>query len=313
VSQALSYRWTPTATLNNPNTKFPVALPTAASTTYYVSANLGKCQAGDSIVVKTAPYPKSNAGNDTTICFGDPATLNGSVDGISSVWLPSQLVTNANNLNVTVRPRSTTTFILVVTDTLGCPKPFRDSVLVTVRPQPQVFAGNDTTVIVGQPLLFQPIISPFLTSYLWTPATGLSSDTSLRPTATIIAALFPASGQLTYTLTAASPEGCKASDAFIVKIFKTPPSIFVPSAFTPNGDGNNDIFKPIMAGIQRLDFFRCYNRLGQLVFSTSTIGKGWDGLINGNPQGSAGYVYTVQAIDYMGKVIKQTGSFLLIR
>lgn len=313
VSQGLSYLWSPAATLNNPNTKFPKALPTAAATMYHVRANLGKCQAEDSVLVKTVPYPYANAGNDTTICFGDLATLNGSIDGVSSVWLPSQLATNANLLSTTVRPRTTTTFVLVVTDTLGCPKPFRDSVRVTVRPQPLVFAGNDTMIIVGQPLTFQSSVSSFLTNYLWTPATGLNSDTALRPTATITAALFPASGYLTYTLTAASPEGCRTSDDIVVRIFKTPPSIFVPSAFTPNGDGNNDIFKPTLAGIQRLNFFRIYNRLGQLVFSTSTIGKGWDGNVSGNAQGSAGYVYTIQAVDYNDQVIKQSGSFILIR
>ncbi len=313
VSQALSYRWSPPATLSNPNIKFPVATPTAASTTYLVQANLGKCQASDEITVKTVPYPFANAGADTIICFGEKATLHGTIAGLTGVWLPSRLVADPNSLITTAMPRSTTTFILVVTDTLGCPKPFRDSILVTVLPQPQVFAGNDTLIIIGQPLVLQATASSFLTSYSWTPATGLSSDTALRPTAIITNAIFPTSGQITYTLTASSPQGCKASDAVVVKIFKTPPSIFIPNAFTPNGDGNNDIYKPILAGMQRLDYFRVYNRLGQLVYSTSAIGQGWDGRIKGDMQGSAGYVYTVQAVDYNGKVVKQSGSFLLVR
>ena len=313
VSQALSYRWTPPATLNNANVKNPVATPTAASTTYFLQANLGKCQAADSVTVKTVPYPFANAGADTTICFGDKAVLNGFIDGLSGIWLPSRLVANPNSLQTTASPRSSTTFILVVTDTLGCPKPFRDSVRVTVLPQPFVFAGNDTTIIIGQPLVMQATASSFLTSYRWTPVTGLNSDTALRPTAIITTGLFPASGQLTYTFTATSPQGCFASDDVVVKIYKTPPSIFVPNAFTPNGDGNNDIFKPILAGMQRLDYFRVYNRYGQLMYSTNAIGKGWDGKISGEPQGSAGYVYTVQAVDYNGITIKQSGSFLLIR
>lgn len=313
VTQALSFRWSPLATLSSATIKNPVATPTAATTTYFLQANLGKCQAADSITVKTVPYPFANAGPDTTICFGDKATLHGIIDGLASTWLPTRLVINPDSLNTVALPRSTTTFVLVVTDTLGCPKPFRDSVVVTVLPQPRVFAGNDTMIIIGQPLLLQATASSFLTSYLWTPATGLIRDTALQPTAIITNALFPTSGQLTYTLTATSPQGCKASDDIVVKIFKTPPSIFVPNAFTPNGDGNNDIFKPVLAGMQRLDFFRVYNRYGQLVYATSAIGQGWDGRLKGDMQGSAGYVYTVQAIDYNGIVVKQSGSFLLIR
>ena len=314
VSQALSYRWTPTATLTNPNTKSPVAKPVAVFTTYVVQANLGKCQAADSLVVKTAPYPKSNAGADTVICFGEKAFLNGSIAGLSSIWLPSQLVQNPTSLSTLAFPRTTTNFVLVVTDTLGCPKPSRDSVLVTVRAQPFVFAGNDTVIIIGQPLVFNSSASAFLTHYQWTPATGMNKDTLLRPTVTITSALYPAgTDQIKYTLTATSNEGCTGSDDVIVKIFKTGPTIFVPNAFTPNGDGDNDIFKPILAGMQRLDYFRIYNRYGQLVYQTSAIGQGWDGRINGNLQGAAGYVYSVQAVDYNGIVIKQSGSFLLVR
>ncbi len=314
VSQALSYRWTPTATLTNPNTKFPVAKPVATSTMYVVQANLGKCQAADSLIVKTSPYPKSNAGADTAICFGEKAFLNGSINGLSSIWQPSQLVQNPTSLSTLAFPRITTTFILVVTDTLGCPKPARDSVLVTVRTQPIVFAGNDTTIIIGQPLVFNSSASSFLTHYQWTPATGINNATLLRPTVIITSALYPAgTDQIKYTLTATSDEGCTGSDDIVVKIFKTGPTIFVPNAFTPNGDGNNDIYKPILAGMQRLDYFRIYNRYGQLVYQTSAIGQGWDGRINGNLQGNAGYVYSVQAVDYNGIVIKQSGSFLLVR
>lgn len=314
VSQALSFRWTPVATLNNPNTKFPVARPVVPSTTYVVQANLGKCQAADTIIVKTVPYPTANAGADTIICFGEKALLNGSIAGLSSIWLPSQLVLNPTSLTTQASPRVTTTFVLVVTDTLGCPKPARDSVLVTVRTQPYVFAGNDTTIIIGQPLVFNASASSFLTQYQWTPATGMNNDTLLRPTVIITPGLYPnGTDQIKYTLTATSNEGCTGSDDITVKIFKTGPSIFIPNAFTPNGDGNNDIYKPILAGMQRLDYFRIYNRYGQLVYQTTTVGQGWDGRIKGNPQGNAGYVYSVQAVDYNGVVIKQSGSFLLVR
>ena len=98
-----------------------------------------------------------------------------------------------------------------------------------------------------------------------------------------------------------------------VRINKTRPEIFVPSAFSPNGDGRNDILKPIMVGIKQLFYFRIYNRWGQLLFSTSETGKGWDGTFSGVKQASGTYVYETQGVDYTGKNVLRKGTVVLIR
>jgi gliding motility-associated-like protein len=87
----------------------------------------------------------------------------------------------------------------------------------------------------------------------------------------------------------------------------------MPSGFTPNHDGRNDVIRPILAGIKQLIYFRVYNRWGQLVFSTSEVNKGWDGDVGGSQQSSQNFVYMVQAIDYTGKVIVKRGNFVLVR
>jgi gliding motility-associated-like protein len=99
----------------------------------------------------------------------------------------------------------------------------------------------------------------------------------------------------------------------MVKVFKTPADIFMPTAFTPNGDGKNDKIFPICVGIQKLVFFRIYNRWGQLVFSTNEIGRGWDGMIGSAQSSTENFVYMVQGIDYMGKVISKKGNVVLVR
>ncbi len=313
-SQALNYVWTPIVTLTNPNTKNPSAKPLAVTTKYYVTANLGKCQDRDSITITTAPYPKANAGVDTGICFTGKANLVGTAVGTIYSWTPANLVSKPNSLTTDAFPKADTWFTLSVTDVLGCPKPVKDSVLVRVVPEVKVFAGNDTTVVIGQPLVFQATASSFATIYRWSPATNLSSTTILQPTAIIPPGFLPpGTDTISYRLTATSPEGCIASDVIILKIFKVPPTIFVPSGFTPNADGKNDVIKPILAGMQRLDFFRVYNRFGQLVFQTSVINKGWDGRIKGELQGSAAFVYTAQAADFNGVTVKGNGMFTLIR
>ena len=75
-----------------------------------------------------------------------------------------------------------------------------------------------------------------------------------------------------------------------VTVYKTMPDLFVPTAFTPNGDGHNDIIRPKAIGIKQFGYFRIFNRLGQLVYHTSSIDQGWDGNVSGKPQPAGTYV-----------------------
>src|SRR5690606_5500207 len=73
--------------------------------------------------------------------------------------------------------------------------------------------------------------------------------------------------------------GCYDSTHIKVTVFKTQPTVFVPTGFTPNGDGLNDVLRPIAVGVQRINYFKVFNRWGQQVFQTTTNGAGWDGRI----------------------------------
>ncbi len=116
-----------------------------------------------------------------------------------------------------------------------------------------------------------------------------------------------------YTVKVFNEIGCYDSAFIAVKIFKTNPYVFVPTAFTPNGDGLNDVIRPIAVGVQQIKYFRIFNRWGQLIFSTTTNEQGWDGKISGVPQGSNVFVWMVSAIDYLGKPIFIKGTVTLIR
>jgi len=311
-TQGLSFRWSPAGTLSNANVKNPVATPTSASTTYTVVANLGKCQATDSLTVKTVPYPTVNAGADTTICYGESAFLRGTSNGSAWQWTPAASTLNSRQLFTATTNTQTTAFTLRVTDTLGCPKPSTDMVVVTVTPKIVVNAGRDTSIVLDQPLQLNAISNG--TFYAWTPASMLNNATIPNPIANFGPdGLGPAQDMVRLVVTASTPLGCSASDDIVVRVFKTLPSIFVPSGFTPNGDGLNDVIRPVLAGIRQLDYFRVFNRYGQLVFETKEQGKGWNGNIQGNNQGTNAFVYQCQAIDYLGKTIKQSGTFVLIK
>ena len=305
-TDGLRFSWTPAANINGPNLLSPMVLPTASPTTYTITATIGSCSATDKFTVTLVPYPGSNAGPDTIICYNTTAQLHGSMVGSSFVWSPSSSLSNANSLNPVARPPGTTAYILSVRDNLGCPKPKLDTVLVTVLPKVNAFAGRDTAVVVGQPLHFNATGG---VDYLWTPGTSLNNIHIADPTAYYDGSF----DSISYKVVVKDIAGCSDSDIVKVKIFRTNPQIFVPTAFTPNGDGVNDYFRPIAVGISRFDYFRVYNRWGQLVYSSSSTETGWDGKIGGKDQASATFVWVVKGQDFTGKQVFAKGTVTLIR
>jgi gliding motility-associated-like protein len=304
-SDGLRYRWTPPSQVSNTTAANPLA-GTWLTTSYQVTANIGSCMAQDNILVTTVPYPAANAGPDTTICFDTDAQLKGSTEAITFAWLPAASLSNTKILNPVVSPKVTTAYILSAYDDKGCPKPGFDTVLVSVLPDINPFAGRDTAVITGQLLQLQARGG---IKYKWMPATALSNDAIANPTAVFTT---PSTGIL-YKVMVYNEAGCVDSAFIKVKVFQTLPSVFVPNAFTPNGDGRNDVLRPIAVGMSSIDYFQIFNRWGQLIFSTTINEHGWDGTIGGKQQPSGTYAWLVKATDYTGAPYVQRGTLVLIR
>ena len=304
-SDGLQYIWTPSSQLIDPTVQNPLAV-TFASTNYQVTAVIGGCSATDNIYVTTVPYPVVNTGADSIICYNSPAFLHGLTDGSSWQWSPSGSLENTALLSTIAHPPRTTEYVLTAYDTKGCPKPGRDTVKITVQPKMHVTAGRDTAVITGQPL---HLYATGGESYAWSPATYLSSSTIPNPVA-----LFsnPSTG-IQFKVIAFNSTGCSDSAFIVIKVFKTLPTVFVPSAFTPNNDGLNDVLRPIAVGIKSIEYFNVYNRWGQLLFSTKINGHGWDGKINSQLQPTGTFVWMVKATDYSGAAYFQKGVVTLIR
>lgn len=305
VSEALQFQWSPAIGLSNPTIKNPLAAP-LISTGYRVTANLGKCQDSDSIFIRVTPYPQVNVSPDRTICFGEQTTLQGSIVASSFNWSPNNAMLNAQSLTPTVAPSRTTAYVLEVRDTLGCPKSVTDTVVISVRPPVPAFAGRDTAVVRNQPLQLQASGG---VAYRWNPPLGLNNSLIADP----IASLNTSLDSIRYIVTVTDEAGCIGTDDIWVRIFQTDPDIFVPTGFTPNGDGRNDLLRAIPVGISRFDHFRIYNRVGQLIFQTSDPSRGWDGTIGGQPQPAGTYVFTAQGEDYRGRPIFRKGTTVLIR
>ncbi|MBL7699679.1 MAG: gliding motility-associated C-terminal domain-containing protein [Chitinophagaceae bacterium] len=298
----LKYTWTatPSAYINDANTRMPLTTP-LTNTNYHVISRIGKCFAEDDLNVVTIPYPEVDAGRDAIICYDDTVMLNGYTNGSSFRWDPPISIINRNTLAPSVFPLQTRTYTLLGYDTLGCPKPGIDRVVVSVRPEIVADAGNDTAIVKGQPLQLKGSGSEF---FAWSPETGLNTTSKEDPIAVV-------DRNMSYVLKAYDANGCYDLDTMNVQVFQTAPDIFVPNAFAP--DGRNRELRPKAVGISTLQYFRVFNRWGQIVFQTTQFDKGWDGTVNGVRQANGTYVWMVRGTDYTGKIVTRKGTAVLIR
>ena len=144
--------------------------------------------------------------------------------------------------------------------------------------------------------------APF--EYLWTPSFGLSCDDCSNP----IAIPYVTSD---YTVLVTDSLGCIGSTDFTLFVGE-PLDLYVPNAFTPNGDGQNDVFEIFGVGISQVDL-TVYNRWGQEVFQASSNRPQWDGMYKGKMQPPGMYSYLVEVWFLGDHVVKQKGSVALIR
>jgi len=296
----------------------------AANTQFRVVVKSGVCPALNSTpskidIVNTAFPQATTEPADTLICYGTAATLNASITVATSFAWTGGAATLSNQGNGTIallpyriqataKPPKTTSYVLTMVNE-GCPNPLKDTFLVRVLPPIVVDAGNDTAVVVNQPLQFHASSNDTTGDdvFNWTPPAGLNNPNIPDPIG-----YYTTEDSIRYFITATSGTGCKGVASILVKIFGTGPDIFVPNAFSP-GSATNNIFRPIPVGISSLAYFRVYNRWGQLVFSTSRIGEGWDGRVNGNIMDSGTYVWMVQGKTYNGRVVTHKGTMVLVR
>ena len=165
-----------------------------------------------------------------------------------------------------------------------------------------IFAGNDTIAAPNQPIQLQAN-GGF--KYQWSPASGLNNDTIANPVATNFT-------DITYYLKASTPIGCDSYDTLNIKIYAGP-QLYLPTAFSPNGDGLNDVFKVFPVGMVQFDLLTIYDRYGKIIFAAKNVSKGWDGTFKNSLQNAGTYIWTVSGTDYKGNKIIRKGSVVLVR
>lgn len=270
-----------------------------------ISDNLYNCT--DVIQKEMTIYPLPTfTVSATNICLGDSADLYATVDSNYQYnWLPNLHLDNSTSASPKAGIDVATTFTLEVTDINNCKQ--TDSVTVNIQ-EPPVSIDWDTTVVVGQIIPIPGYAgNPTIFTNEWVPATDLSCTNCTSPISYTLV-------DIIYVDTVRDVAGCfEVANKFEIHIIPAS-TVDVPTAFTPNGDGENDVVYVKGWGIKKLNYFKIYNRWGQLVFESNDLSVGWDGIFQGVPQNMETYVYQVSAVTYTdaADVIKK-GTLKLIR
>jgi gliding motility-associated-like protein len=295
------YAWTPALNLNSASILEPT-FSGLTSTTYTLSVKTPKgCEGKDNLVVQVSKGDFLKTVSSYTICPGDTVTLKTS-GGSSYYWSPSIWVSDSLAAEVTTSPIATTIYTVYGFDVDGC----RDTLTaeVYVAANAVLDAGLDQTIFPGQSA--QIYAQGNCSTWQWSPATGLNFTNISNPIA-------QPSVTTKYIVAAVTEFNCASIDTITVTVANQS-LINLPNAFTPgNGSSANDQYKPQYIGTSSLNYFRIFNRWGELVFETTDINAGWDGRKNGAIQPIGTYVYQIDALDNAGKHMTKTGNVTLIR
>ena len=251
---------------------------------YYLTVTSPQgCKKKDSTIVTINPVPVAAASPSlATICALDSTHLS-ATGGITYTWSPAAGLGNPSSSQTNASPADSTKYMVVVSNTQGCTDTAYSIVRVLKRPAAD--AGPDRTIIAGTPIQILANAGGDGLSFFWPDAPFIDDPTKLRPVVT------PPADQR-YILQVNSNNGCGTDrDTMLVKVYK---GIFIPSAFSPNGDGLNDTWSIPMLNAFPAHELMVYNRFGQVVFHSASVNTPWNGRFRGEPLPAATYVYLVK-------------------
>jgi gliding motility-associated-like protein len=263
-------------------------------------------------VTVNAVYPSVTiSASNTTVCSGDSVVftaipMNGGASPFFHWEINGTAANGAGgNIFVVSSLQNNDSVTCVMTGTIACSLPAVSNTIVPmVNPLPELFTGDDTTITPGQTLRLQPVIGADVVSYLWTPAIYLDNPMIADP-------VFTPGVTTNYQLTVTSDNGCTASGKIKIIVYRP---LKMPNAFTPNGDGIDDLFRIPPQVVLNIQSFCVFNRWGQKIFSTTNSNTGWDGYFNGEEQPPGTYVWMIQYTDAAtNKFETASGIVILIR
>lgn len=295
VSGGDTYVWSPANFTNNYTSSNPLVFPT--HTTNFIVISTNRCSVAIDTVLVTVLKINAQIVDDTLVCPGGQANL-WATGGSSYWWEPNGLVSNPTNNVISPTVYVPTLFTVTVSDFTNCN--LQLSVLVDTLPAPILLLDELIEVAWSNEIQLTPTTNA--TSFLWEPSLGLSCTTCLTP-------VVSSTSSTMYSLTVTSIDGCKLTKWVEIKFDGI---LHVPNAFTPNGDGDNDIFYAYGKDIAEFEMM-IFDRWGEKLFFTDNLDEGWDGTYKGDLAKTETYVWKIKYKDVLGNPGELIGTVTLLR
>jgi gliding motility-associated-like protein len=300
ASGLVNYNWSPDPTLSSTTIPNPSAFTVTDNEYFLQGTDAFGCIGFDSVMVTVIQPFTMIVGPGAEVCEGQSIQL--SAEGaVSYQWEPASSLDNPYVSQPYASPSSNTTYTVIGSDNI-C---FQDVayIEVIVHPLPIAYAGEDQIILSGETVILG---ASGTGTYSWSPPDGLSCSDCTSPEATPLETT-------TYVLTVTNEFGCRIEDSVKIRVGCQDDVVFVPNAFSPNGDGFNDVFYVRSNGLRFMDYMRIYDRWGTVVFETTDKNTGWDGTYNNKDVLPGVYVYYLRATCSNGQAIMKQGNITLIR
>ena len=309
-SNAVEYEWQLNSVFYDTTTNVSITFDTAGVYMVTLIAKDSLCPDTFSKMIIVLPALIADAWYDTSICLYDSVQLFAS-PGTSHRWFPAAGLNDTIIADPIAKPDTTTIYGVIISST-GC-EADTAYVTVTVNPLPIVYAYSDTTITIDDSVILNASGG---INYQWSPGLGLNDTAIANPTAS------PAL-TTTYYVIVTDSNGCMNVDSITLTILEKiiGKYLFIPSAFSPNGDGENDMFRLIGSGIKSI-YLAVYNRWGEKVFesrsrqtalSGQTATEGWDGTYKGKKLNPAVFAWYAEVEFLDDSKIYRKGNVTLIK
>jgi len=302
-------RWFPQNFLDNPENLSPVAFP-AQSITYVVSAsNRYGCKSDDSVRINVIEKVDAELiGAD--VCRGERVRLQAQVNlasenGYDVRWLPDNLFDDVHAPAQFFTPQENTE-ISVIVSSKTC-KPDTATSFIHLHESPEVDAGLGKIVYVGEEVMLTASSNSLINSYSWFPSERLECSACS-------AAIWVADQSRWFTVRVVDENGCHAVDSVLYRVAGScREDVYIPNAFTPNGDELNDRLRVRSQTPITLNYFKIFDRWGNQVYSSDDVNEGWDGTCKGRDAVAGVYVYHLMAGCRNGESMFLKGNVTVIR
>jgi gliding motility-associated-like protein len=285
------------------NAANPATVSAAGTYTATATNSSNGCTTTASVTVNASPGITSFSVNTINAnCASNDGSLT-----VTSVNGGTAPYTYNGNASATISNLPSGQILVTVQDANGCTA---DSIFtIGLNGGFTIDAGNDTIIEAGVSVPINVNNIPAGSTVVWSPTAGLSCTNCANPTAT-------PQVSTDYVITVTDSNGCTDSDtlriAILYRCIGSESEIEIPNAFSPNGDGNHDVLYMEAEGITGIEW-KMYNKWGELVWETQSLGEGWDGKQNGKPLDAAVFVYYLKVTCATGEEFMLKGNVTLLK